>query len=79
MTSAKEGNMEGVLVTAKKDGSNVSFTVISDEKGHYAFPADRLVPGHYNIKIRALGYVVASVALSLAAAATGFALADWMK
>ena len=58
VTSAKEGNMEGVLVTAKKDGSNVSFTVISDEKGHYAFPADRLVPGHYNIKIRALGYVL---------------------
>ena len=58
VTSAKEGAMEGVLVTAKKDGASVAVTVISDEKGHYAFPADRLEPGHYSIKIRALGYVL---------------------
>ena len=58
VTSAKESAMEGVLVTAKKDGSNMAVTVISDEKGHYAFPADRLTPGHYNIKIRALGYIL---------------------
>jgi hypothetical protein len=31
--------MEGVLVTAKKDGAPT--TVVSDNKGHYAFPADR--------------------------------------
>jgi len=49
--------MEGVIVTAKKDGSTISISVVSDDKGHYAFPADRLVPGHYNIKIRAIGYV----------------------
>src|SRR5436190_17392036 len=58
VTSAKEGAMEGVLVTAKKDGATMAVTVISDEKGRYAFPADRLEPGHYSIKIRALGYVL---------------------
>ena len=50
--------MEGVLVTAKKDGATMAVTVISDEKGHYAFPADRLEPGHYAIKIRAVGYIL---------------------
>ena len=58
VTSAKEGAMEGVLVTAKKDGSNISVTVISDEKGRYAFPDGRLEPGHYSLKIRAIGYVL---------------------
>jgi len=58
VTSAKEGAMEGVLVTAKKDGSSVAVTVISDDKGHYAFPADRLETGHYSLKIRALGYIL---------------------
>jgi hypothetical protein len=58
VTSAQEGAMEGVLVTAKKDGSTISTTVVTNEKGQYAFPADRLDPGHYNIKIRAIGYFV---------------------
>ncbi len=59
VTSAKEGNMEGVLVTAKKDGATISTTVVSDDKGHYAFfLADRLEPGHYGIKIRAIGYIL---------------------
>ena len=30
VTSAKEGAMEGVLVTAKKQGSTMSTTVVSD-------------------------------------------------
>ncbi len=58
VTSAQEGAMEGVLVTAKKDGAHISTTVVTDEKGHYSFPADRLEPGHYNIKIRAIGYIL---------------------
>ena len=57
VSSAKEGNMEGVLVTAKKDGAHMSVSVVSDEKGHYAFPADRIGPGHYRIAIRAIGYI----------------------
>src|SRR3982751_6067551 len=56
VSSAQEGNMEGVIVTAKKAGSTISISVVSDDKGHYAFPANRLEPGHYNIRIRAVGY-----------------------
>ena len=33
VSSAQEGAMEGVLVTAKKDGSTISTTVVTDEKG----------------------------------------------
>src|SRR6476619_1870360 len=58
VTSAKEGAMEGVLVTAKKDGSTKSVTVVSDDKGQYSFPAGRLDPGHYSLKIRAIGYIL---------------------
>ena len=56
VSSTQEGAMEGVIVTAKKDGSTISTSVVTNEKGQYAFPADRLEPGHYTIKIRATGY-----------------------
>ncbi|HLH98681.1 MAG TPA: carboxypeptidase regulatory-like domain-containing protein [Xanthobacteraceae bacterium] len=56
VASAEEGAMEGVLVSAKKDGSNITVTVVSDEKGEYSFPPGRLEPGHYSIAIRAAGY-----------------------
>jgi len=56
VTSAQEGAMEGVLVTAKKAGSTVAITVVSDKDGRYSFPASRLEPGEYAIKIRAVGY-----------------------
>src|ERR1700681_39150 len=56
VSSAEEGAMEGVLVSAKKEGSTVTTTVVSNDKGQFSFPADRLEPGHYNITIRAAGY-----------------------
>src|SRR4051794_24146754 len=56
VSSAEEGNMEGVVVTAKKDGSPINISVVSDKSGRYSFPADRLEPGHYSVKIRAVGY-----------------------
>ncbi len=56
VSSAQEGNMEGVIVTAKKAGSTMSISVVSDDKGRYAFPADRLEAGRYTIRIRAVGY-----------------------
>jgi streptogramin lyase len=56
VSSAEEGAMEGVLVSAKKEGSTITTTVVSNDKGQYSFPADRLAPGHYNITIRAAGY-----------------------
>src|ERR1700722_9300682 len=51
-----EAAMGGVLVSATKAGSTITTTVVTDEKGHYAFPAARLTPGKYNIAIRAVGY-----------------------
>ena len=56
VSSAEEGAMEGVLVSARRDGSSITTTVVSDDKGHYAFPAARLEPGRYTISIRAIGY-----------------------
>ena len=56
VVSAEEGPMEGVLVTAKRPGSTITITVVSDEQGRYRFPSAKLEPGHYAIKIRAVGY-----------------------
>jgi streptogramin lyase len=58
VSSAEEASMEGVLVSAKKDGSNITVTVVSNDKGQFSFPADRLSPGHYTISIRAAGYTL---------------------
>lgn len=56
VTSAEEGAMEGVLVSAKKSGSNMTITVVSDAQGRYRFPASKLDAGQYAIRIRAIGY-----------------------
>ncbi len=42
VSSAQEGAMEGVLVSAKKEGSTITTTVVSNTQGHFSFPADRL-------------------------------------
>jgi virginiamycin B lyase len=56
VASQEEGPMEGVLVSARKQNSTVTVTVVTDAKGQYSFPADRLDPGRYAIAIRAVGY-----------------------
>ncbi|HEY3917286.1 MAG TPA: carboxypeptidase regulatory-like domain-containing protein [Stellaceae bacterium] len=56
ISSAEEGAMGGVLVSATKTGSSITTTVVTDEQGHYAFPAARLSPGKYDLAIRAVGY-----------------------
>src|SRR5215831_17174204 len=56
VSSQKEGMMEGVMVGAKKDGSTITVNVTSDEKGRYSFPASKLSPGRYALKIRGAGY-----------------------
>jgi streptogramin lyase len=48
--------LEGVLVSARKNGSTVTTTVVSDKDGRYSFPASRLEPGQYTLRIRAVGY-----------------------
>ena len=56
VSSQKEGLMEGVVIGAKKDGSTITVNVSSDEKGRFNFPAAKLEPGRYALKIRAAGY-----------------------
>ena len=56
VTSAEEGPMEGVLVSAKRHASTITVTVVSDRDGRYQFPASRLEPGEYTLRIRAAGY-----------------------
>ena len=48
--------MEGVVVSAKKQGSPITVSVVTDANGRYSFPADRVDTGHYSIAIRAAGY-----------------------
>src|SRR6266850_147044 len=74
VSSQEEGNMEGGLVNAKKEGSTITITVVTDEKGNYSFPADRLAPGKYTISIRAAGYaLVGPKATEVAAGSTATA------
>jgi len=56
VSSQKEKAMEGVVVGAKKEGSTVTINVVSDAKGRFAFPSEKLEPGHYALKVRAAGY-----------------------
>jgi virginiamycin B lyase len=62
VSSDAEGPMEGVAITARKNGSIVSVSVTSDARGHYAFPENRLEPGEYKLSIRAVGYEIGAPA-----------------
>ena len=55
VTSAAEPRMEGVLVSAKKAGSNITHTVVSDDKGQFTFAPAKLDAGNYTLTIRAVG------------------------
>jgi streptogramin lyase len=69
VSSTEEGLMEGVLVSAKKEGSTVTTTVVSNDKGEFSFPAGKLEAGKYNITIRAIGYnLVGPKSIDVAAA-----------
>src|SRR5262249_5689078 len=59
VASQREGAMEGVLVSARKDGATITVTVASNANGEYRFPAARLEPGAYTFAIRAAGYALA--------------------
>ena len=56
VTSTEEGAMEGVLISAKKTGANITITVVTDAQGRYRFPRAKLDAGQYAIRIRAGGY-----------------------
>ena len=38
VSSAKEGPMEGVVVSAKQTGSTITTSVATDDKGRFSFP-----------------------------------------
>src|ERR1051326_2405300 len=56
VSSPDEGLMEGVVVSAKKDGATITVSVVTDAQGRFAFPTARLEPGSYTLKARAAGY-----------------------
>jgi streptogramin lyase len=48
--------MEGVLVTARLQGSTISHTVSTQKDGSFSFPSKVLAKGTYTFSIRATGY-----------------------
>jgi len=56
VSSHQEGVMEGVVVSARRDGANFTVSVVSDAQGKYRFPRTHLEPGTYALTIRAVGY-----------------------
>jgi virginiamycin B lyase len=56
VTSAEEGAMAGVLVSAQKLGSPITVTVVSGNDGRFDFPSAKLASGRYSLRIRAVGY-----------------------
>jgi streptogramin lyase len=56
VSSEAEGKMEGVVVSARRDGANFTVSVVSDASGRYSFPKSHLSPGTYTLTMRAVGY-----------------------
>jgi len=48
--------MEGAVVSAKKAGSTVTVSVVSDAQGRFSFPSAKLGSGSYSLKVRATGF-----------------------
>jgi len=60
VSSAEEGPMEGVVVSAKAPDSTITISVVTDNHGRYTFPAAKLPPDAYDLQIRAVGYDLAA-------------------
>ena len=56
VVSSEAGNMEGVVVSARRDGGISTVSVVSDAAGAYSFPRTHLTAGSYAITVRAVGY-----------------------
>ena len=67
VSSAEEGKMEGVVVSAKRPGSTMMVSVSTNAQGQYRFPEDRLAPGDYDITMRAVGYTLPSTKATIRA------------
>ena len=56
VSSTEESNMEGVVVTARRQAAPFTVSVMSNAQGVYSFPRTHLEPGAYDVTIRAAGY-----------------------
>jgi len=56
VSSQQEGLMEGVVVSARREGANFTVSVVSDAQGKYSFPRSHVESGRYALTIRAVGY-----------------------
>jgi streptogramin lyase len=70
VSSAEEGPMEGVIVSAKAPASTITISVVTDNRGRYTFPAAKLPPANYDLKIRAVGYDLTAPASASVASGT---------
>ena len=50
--SQAEGAMEGVVVSAKRQQSTITVSVVSNRQGEYQFPLSRLSAGAYELTVR---------------------------
>ena len=44
VNSQEEGQMEGVVVSARRDGATFTVSVVTDAQGRYSFPRTHLDP-----------------------------------
>jgi virginiamycin B lyase len=65
ITSASGQKLEGVLVSAKKEGSTITTSVYTDQNGEYFFPA--MADGKYQVWAQALGFQTAKGGVDLTA------------
>src|SRR5688500_10908889 len=54
--SPQESAMEGVVVTARRGGSPISVSVVTDARGKFMFPRSHVQAGRYAVTMRATGY-----------------------
>src|SRR5207237_5367034 len=65
IASASGQKLEGVTVSAKREGTTITTSVYTDESGNYYFPP--LESGKYNIWAQALGFETTKSTADLAA------------
>src|ERR1700674_4827919 len=66
ITSASGQKLDGIQVSAKKEGSTITTSVYTDQNGDYFFPA--LAEGKYNVWAQALSFQTAKGGVDLSAA-----------
>ena len=66
ITSASGQKLEGIQVSAKKEGSTITTSVFTDQNGQYFFPA--LPDGKYRVWAQALGFETTKAAVDLTSA-----------